>query len=319
MKILFLASANNSSGDVPILVRVQGDLLTKHLRVLVNYYGISGKGLFGYLSHLIALRKEILKTNVDIVHAHFSFAGVLAMLTMVNKPIVVSLLGTDVFDKKSFWKRFALSLVKLRASLIVVKSDAMKKELCSSKAIVLANGVDVDKFNILDKAECRKKLGWQEGVIHVLFGADNSRPEKNFHLFKSAIDLLQVDIVVHTLKNVNHDDIPLWINASNIVALSSFWEGSPNIIKESMACNAMIICTDVGDVNDLFYSLEGVKVAKHDVSDYHSKLQELLTMQNNGVFYSGGRNSILDLELDSVSVSKRLLGFYKSLNETIQC
>ncbi len=41
------------------------------------------------------------------------------------------------------------------------------------------------------------------------------------------------------------------MKASDVLLLTSYWEGSPNVIKESMACNLPIISVDVGDVKEV--------------------------------------------------------------------
>jgi glycosyltransferase involved in cell wall biosynthesis len=48
-----------------------------------------------------------------------------------------------------------------------------------------------------------------------------------------------------------HDRVPLWVNASDVVLLTSTHEGWPNIIKEALACNVPFVSTDVSDLKTL--------------------------------------------------------------------
>ncbi len=314
MKVLYVASANN--GDIPTLVRVQGRLLELDTGVFILYFGITGTGFYGYLKNVFNLRSVIKRENIDLIHAHFSFAGVLAILAFSKKPVVVSLLGSDVFNRMSKVKKMALLIVKIMAQTIIVKSDRMNDIVRSQKVVVLPNGVDTLKFNVLDRLECRKKLKWDDKGIHILFGADDTRREKNFQLFKSATELCNEKIVIHVLKNIDHNDIPIWINASDVVVLSSLWEGSPNIIKEGMACNVLILSTDVGDVSRLLNGVKGTRVARGELKDFYSQLSILIQMSLDGITRSDARGRIFDLGLDSKTISTQLLKIYESTFES---
>ncbi|WP_279385042.1 glycosyltransferase [Methanosarcina barkeri] len=50
---------------------------------------------------------------------------------------------------------------------------------------------------------------------------------------------------------VNHEDIPLWISASDILVLPSLSEGRPNVILEALACEVPVVATDVGGIPEL--------------------------------------------------------------------
>ena len=103
-------------------------------------------------------------------------------------------------------------------------------------------------FKPITIEDARKQVGLKEDKLYVLFGSNPDRPEKNYQLAKEGVNLLEKEVELVFLKNVNHKDVPHWLNAVDVVVLSSLWEGSPNVIKEAMACNKPIVSTKVGDV-----------------------------------------------------------------------
>ena len=57
-----------------------------------------------------------------------------------------------------------------------------------------------------------------------------------------------VPAVLRVMQGVAYADVPTWINASDVLLLTSLLEGSPTIVKEALACNVPIVSTPAGDV-----------------------------------------------------------------------
>lgn len=309
MKILFISSGNN--GISPI-IRAQGESLSK-AGIQIDYFPIVGKGFFGYLKNLPSLRMNIIKVQPDVIHAHYSLCGIVAALAKIfvskkqKKPLVVSLMGSDV-KSADIWLSIIRFFVKYAWDKCIVKSDDMKRCLGIDSAYVIPNGVDADIFKPLDQKQCRARLGWDQSKKYVLFGADPSREVKNFPLAKKAFTQLATDDVqLCTLSKVPHSEIPCYLNACDVLLLTSKWEGSPNIIKESMACNTPIVCTDVGDVKWLFDGVNGCYVSMHDPDDIAAKLKLALVCSKK----TTGRMRLMELGLDAKSVAKRIVNVYR--------
>ena len=118
---------------------------------------------------------------------------------------------------------------------------------------IVPNGVNLSVFKPLSKIDSIHKLGWDINKTHVLFAASPTRFEKNYPLAVNAINLLNdSNIQFHHLSGVEHGEIATILNASDVVLLTSLREGSPNIVKEAMACNRPVVATKVGDVAWLF-------------------------------------------------------------------
>lgn len=312
MKVLFVSGGNTDKFGIPPLVKVQGNSLNK-AGIEVSYFPIIGKGIIGYLKNIPKLKKYLKENHVNIIHAHYSFSGLLVSLSSNNIPVVVSLLGSDV-NTSSIFKKLIIKFIRFYWwNAIIVKSYEMSVKLKKTECHVIPNGVDTNLFQPLDKFSCKKQLNWDLSKTHILFAANPKRPEKNFALTKKAVDLLNDDnIELHHFENVEHRYIPLWLNASDLVILSSLWEGSPNVIKEAMACNRPIVATDVGDIKWLFGNEPGQFLAKNDIADFTKKMK--LGLEYSSQFNStNGRNRIFELNLDSKTVAVKLSEIYQSL------
>ena len=303
MKVLFISSGNSKIGISPITYN-QGESL-KEQGVIIEYYKIKGKGLKGYLSNVMPLRKKLKAKTYDVVHAHYSLSAFVATLSGA-KPLVVSLMGSDV-KAKSFFKIWIKLFVKLVWSATILKSQDMKESLGLQKVKVLPNGVNFNRFKPLDKKDCQEQLGWNNTKINILFAANPERLEKNYKLAKEAISIIdETNIVVHFLKGVPNTDMPLYYNAADVVLLTSLWEGSPNVIKEAMACNRPIVATNVGDIAEVVSKTKGCYVTSFDKYELAEKLSLALTSND-----TTGRKDIEYLNANKIAC--RIIDIYDNV------
>ena len=308
MKVLFVSSGNTPFGISPI-TRSQGNSLEKE-SINLSYFPIEGRGFTSYFHSLFALRKHLQKKHYDVVHAHYSLTAYIATFAGAH-PLVVSLMGSD--SKKNILSKLAIKLFKeLFWDSTIVKSDEMSNSLSIKDVPIIPNGVDIDKFFPQDKSNCQKHLRWENGKTHLLFAAKPSRPEKNFPLAQHMVASLSEDYELHYLMDVDPEDMPTWLNAADVVLLTSLWEGSPNVIKEAMACNRPVVCTDVGDVRWLFGNEPGHFIIPNDISEASIKLEEAVRFSQE-FKQTEGKNRIKKLGLDSESVAKQLIEIYNQV------
>jgi glycosyltransferase involved in cell wall biosynthesis len=274
----------------------------------LEYFPINGNGIRGYFSSIRKLRKLIKGNNFDIIHAHYSLSAIVAALARA-KPLIVSLMGSDV-KAKSWFKIIIWMFYKLFWKITIVKSEDMLKSLGFSKVEIIPNGVDIEKFKPLDKNQCQKLLGWSENKIHILFAANPNRHEKNFSLAKEAVNQLNnPNVELNFLQDVNNSEIPTYLNAANVILLTSLWEGSPNVIKEAMSCCRPTVSTNVGDVNLLFNNYEGYYLCDFEPLMISNKILEAIEYSIKNV-NTHGRKRIIQLKLDSTSIAKKLISIY---------
>jgi len=313
MKVLFVCSGNSYSGISPV-VKNQGDSL-ELAGININYFTINNKGVKGYLKAIKELRKHLKHQNYDIIHAHYSLSGFVAALAK-TKPLVVSLMGSDVKAKK--WYRIIIYMFyRFFWDKCIVKTLDMKKSLGFKNIIIVPNGVDTKKFKPEIKEEAQQLLGWNQSKIHLLFAANPNRPEKNYNLTESAYQKIKTENTeLHYLENIDNKDMPVYYNASDVVVLSSLWEGSPNAIKEAMACSRPIVSTNVGDVEWLFGNESGQFIADFDENEFAHKLISALEFSERHP-KTKGKERIIALEIDSESITNRIISIYKAvLNES---
>ena len=314
MKVLFVSSGNSENGISPI-IRCQGESLIEQ-GIEVDFFSIKGRGLKGYLKNIPRLRHQLKHFKYDIIHAHFGLSGLLTFFGKKNEKLIVSFMGDDIVGSKDHFGRvtnFSMILVLLNKwfakhfyDFSIVKSKEMYDILHVLNSEVIPNGVDYDRFYELDKLRARSSLMLKNIEKHVLFCSNPERVEKNFTLAKRAIALISdKNINLKCLVGINQNELINYYNAADCLLLTSFHEGSPNVIKEAMACNIPIVATDVGDVRALIGKTEGCYITSFEPDDVASKIQKALEFNKR----TTGREDIRHLE--SGLVAQKIISIYK--------
>jgi glycosyltransferase involved in cell wall biosynthesis len=104
----------------------------------------------------------------------------------------------------------------------------------------------------------------------------------------------------------------MWLNASNVLLLTSLTEGSPNIVKEALACDLPVVSVEVGDVSERIREIEGCYLALSEPDDLATKLR----MVHSGPGRVPGRVRMQGLSLEQVAL--RLRDFYSELLESFE-
>lgn len=311
MRVLFVCSGNSSNG-INAIVKNQANSL-EDSGCEIHFFTIKKKGLMGYLSSVPALHKKLKVNSFDIVHAHYSLSAFVATLAG-GRPLIVSLMGSDVNERK--WYKWLIRIVsRFFWEATIVKSKSMKTALGASHVKVIPNGVDLKLFRPFDREKACAELDWSLEQKHILFAANPRRYEKNYKLAWDSFNLLKQhmkDITLHHLENVPISLMPTYYNASDVVILTSHWEGSPNVIKEAMACNCPIVATDVGDVRWVIGDTKGCFIASFNTVDFAEKLHHALEFSRTSE-KTNGRDRIIKLGLDAESVAKRIVNIYKQV------
>jgi glycosyltransferase involved in cell wall biosynthesis len=304
MRVLFVSSGNGSSGISPI-IKNQGESLQK-VGVELDYFAIRGKGVGGYLRGISELRRELKGKSYDIVHAHYWLSGIVASLAGA-KPLIVSLMGDDVKATPIFrWIIYIFHYLSWQK--IIVKSRDMYETLGIREAHTIPNGVDMERFKPIERGLALQEVGWDGEKRHILFTSDPMRVEKNFKLAEMAFsELPDKDLELHYLKDIPHAKIPYYYNASSVVILTSLWEGSPNAIKEAMACNVPIVSTDVGDVRELISETEGCYISSFNYREFASDIAQALKFEGR----TDGRERIQHLNREFIA--DKILNLYKGM------
>ena len=249
----------------------------RRLGLEVDIFTVKGKGLKGYLISLLRLNYFLMRNDYQILHAHYSLSAFVASCTYRRLPLIVSLMGSDA-QMGYLFKLATQFFSRFCWDKIIIKSLRMNENLRLKSFQVLPNGVDIIAFHPSDRREACSKVGFNPQNTNIIFMSDPNRFEKNFQLAESCIALLRQfeSFDFHVIYNVENKIIPYYLNASDILISTSLWEGSPNIVKEAMACNTCVVCTDVGDVKWLFGETPGYFLTDGTVEDtvkVHKKVE----------------------------------------------
>jgi glycosyltransferase involved in cell wall biosynthesis len=196
-----------------------------------------------------------------------------------------------------------------RVDAIIVKSEGMKKKAPTLNNIfVIPNGVDFELFRPMSRMKTRMLLGWDPERNYVLFCNDPEIPVKNFALAKAAVERLRTrDISAELVvaNGISHEKVVEYMNASNVLILPSFAEGSPNVVKEAMACNLPVVASNVGDVSQVIGHTRGCSICAFDPEDFADGLENALRHSEP----TSGRTDIAHLEISAIA--KQVIGVYE--------
>lgn len=314
MKILFVCSGNSIFGISPI-VKNQGESLRNN-GIQLNYFPIEGKGFRGYKKNIPKLRNHLKSNKYDLIHAHYSYSGLISAFQFNKSPLIISYMGSDAHGSvNADGKRIFISyiniglsqILQLFVNKIVVKSKNLKKYIfMKNKVTIIPNGVDFKIFKPLDKNECRKELNINKKKKIILFLGDPYNKNKNFKLLENAHNLIKHDdIEIVKPYPVPFKDVVLYLNAADVLDMTSFMEGSPNLIKEAMSCNLPIVTTDVGDVREVIGNTEGCFITSDRPEDVAEKLQLAIYFGKR----TNGRENIRHLEINVIA--KKIIKIYE--------
>tara|TARA_B100001540_G_C15804251_1_gene641319 strand:- start:766 stop:1707 length:942 start_codon:yes stop_codon:yes gene_type:complete len=273
------------------------------------YTHILNKGGLEYLRSIKIVSALVKKKQIDIIHAHYSFSGFVAGLAFTGRPIVCSLMGSDVFSSL-IEKKMLKAFKNFFWEVTIVKSREMLEIIPKSQLI--PNGVDLKNFRMIEKNKALEKVQFDDSKINILFVATlPETPVKNLKLAKKAIRFLNNELkddkfVLHILSDIDFEELPYYYSAANMLIMTSLSEGSPNVIKEAMACNCPIVATDVGDIKELTTGVMECNIVKNKVESVVEAIKDIISRDKR----SNGRMKIQ--KLSSVRIKNELFSLYKS-------
>jgi teichuronic acid biosynthesis glycosyltransferase TuaC len=228
--------------------------------VAVEKFAFRGhKNPLRYLWNWARVRSRISRERFDLIHAQFGQSGVLALPKRL--PLVVTFRGSDLQGIISdATGRYTLSgrvgqqvsrFVARHADAVVVVSEHLKLFLPPGvPATVIPSGLDLSLFRPVPQAEARRRLGFPEDRHIVVFAGRPSQARKRYGLAKQAVEILNQSLPadLDVVWGVPHEEVPLHMSAGDALLFTSMQEGSPNVVKEALACTLPVVSVRVGDV-----------------------------------------------------------------------
>ena len=329
MKILEVSRYKSNFADHQLpFVTEQGESL-RALGCEVEYFLVKGN----YLRAVKALKKKIRDCQPDIVHAHFGLSAITAELQSLV-PVVTTFHNGETLN----WHvNFLTSLFSLRAKHVVYVAQHIH-DLVYFKAkhhSIIPCGVNMDDCHIIDQATARQQLGFEDGVKYILFGGGFDNLRKNYAILRDAVECIEQapwvaveggercgNIVCLEMKGLSRAECVLRINACDLFALPSHSEGSPQALKEAMACNCPIVATDMADVRHLLgdlpghYVLRNPRPTKERWDADEKSVDELVALLREALQFGGrtnGRDRITELRLSNEQVAEQMKEIYESI------
>lgn len=276
MRVLLITSEwpNDEHPEwVPFLVREVEHLRKNgvHIDVLL-YRGYRNPA--NYLKAWKNVQKRLINQYYSLVHAQFGQSGLLAIFPKI-RPLVVTFRGSDLngivgsngrLTMTGWLLRHLSQLVSLRADETILVSQNLAASLPRKNFHVIPSGLDLSLFEPMPQYEARQQLNLSPHKLYVLFAGGRNNPIKRFSLAHAATSIEEngrpVELLV--VENELPDKMPLYMNAADVLLLTSSREGSPNVVKEALACNLPVVAVDVGDVCERLESVEGCIVTADD-------------------------------------------------------
>ena len=311
--------------------------------VQIVRYGVTGKGIVGYLRELPALRRIIRAEHPDIIHAHYGLCGLLANLQRMA-PVVTTYHGSDI-NVPSILRisKIAMRLsahnifVSARSVAIAFRLSPLASRL-KKRSTLLPCGVNIPKPWSELQTQWVEQLTlnqWVQSVLNkevknILFAGAFDNKGKDPELAKEAIALCNSaigneqwvmgindqspianrPINLIELKGYNRDQVNALMYNCDALLMTSKSEGSPQVVKEAMACGCPIVSVDVGDVAERTSGVEGCYIVHtREPNEIAKALQKALAFEGK----SNGREKIIEMGLSNEQVAQRLIKIYESV------
>lgn len=300
MNILFVVSGNVK--QMPFIEEQK--LSLEKLGCNIDYFYIHGGGAMGYLSNLRNLRCVLMRNKYDLIHAHYGLSGLLSSLQS-RVPVIITFHGSDIYKKGNRY----LSLLASRLSRfsIFVNKKMPNMIFKHNNMAIIPCGVDGRIFYPMDKKKSRKLMGMEERKKYALFSSSFTNKVKNAELAKSALSQMTEKVELVELRGRSRNEVNILLNACDLLLITSFHEGSPQIVKEALFCGTPIVSTKVGDVPDLLRNVRGCYLADSNPSDIADKIGKVISKEHYKVTYHDKER------LDIDKISNEILKIYQEI------
>ncbi|MEZ7895510.1 MAG: glycosyltransferase [Thauera sp.] len=249
--------------------------------------------------------------DFDVIDAHYYYPdGVAAAILgrLLRKPVCITARGTDLNVLPDYpiprrWIRWAARHVDASVGVSQALADRIDEIAAPPyKPRVLRNGVDLDHFRPVDKAQARTRLGLPMEAL-VLLSVGNLIELKGHHLAIEAVArfpgahlvivgqgpdreaLASLALRLGVQNRVTfagyqaQDVLPFWYSAADMMLQCSSREGLANVLLECFACGTPVVATPLPGTAEVLDDpcagvlirersveaiLEGIEAIKHD-------------------------------------------------------
>lgn len=239
-----------------------------------------------------------------LIDAHWIYPDGWAAVKIAKKlkiPVVLSARGNDINEYIEFPKiRPLITWCLENCDHIISVCQALKDLMTplgipDAKITVVGNGVDVQRFNRVDRDDARRKLALPLNR-RILLSVGLLEPRKGHHILIEALhllrkqgialpclyiigsgpfrdklkDLIQIFELHDHVKLVGefpNRDLKFWYSASDVLCLASDREGWPNVLLEALACGAPVVASGVFGIPEIIRSKDVGRIVDQRTPD----------------------------------------------------
>lgn len=267
------------------------------------------------------------REKIQVIHVQTGTAALFSLFGRKLPPMVITLGGSEILGypaKGMWWKlrgivaRWVSFLTGSRAARIIAVSPNIKQKLpqsLRSKTVVLPRAVNTSEFQLISKHEARSKLGWEQQGHYVIFSNPRLGTNvKNLPLAEEVIRQASLQIVqkihLEIIQNKSPEEVVQMMNAADALLVTSYHEGSPNVVKEAMACNLPVVSVPCGDVPERLQAVQPSAIAGYDAGELAAALLQAINKGER----SNGREILIKQGLDRESTTQKMMEVYQSLH-----
>lgn len=282
-----------------------------------------------YLRDISKISELVKSGDYDLIHAQYAHCAIVSKYASGTLPVLAHFhgeFGYGYWKQRHFTYKSVLDRLKCYrdgvlaryiapkvAGVAVVKNSDLEKVNNPLKELIPI-GVNLATFTYLERSAAREQLELDQTANIILFPGNPARPDKNYFLFAAVIKALKEmghNIEVMILHGINHTRVSLYMNAADVMLLTSYSEASPTVVKEANLCNLPVVSVPVGDVSSQLSGVSPGGVFEPDKDILAGIVSEIISSR----IRSNGR-SVSERIWDIRDTADKVLRFYNTLLRT---
>ena len=322
LRVLFLTSqwpTPENPSNAPFVKREVEALRQTGVHMDVFIYA-GGWNPLRYIRAIRQLHRKLREDQFDLIHVRFGQCGLVARAQR-RLPIVITYGGSDIEatapPDATAIKRIQYRILRMVSrnmarwvDEVIVVADHLGQKLPRPDYHVIPSGLDLSLFRPIEQTAARQQLNLPKDKKLVAFIANPKKPIKRFSLAEQTCQIAQQSIPDLELLIVHGrpaEEIPIYMNACDALLLTSTNEGSPNVVKEALACNLPVVSVDIGDVHTHIKNIPGCVLCEDDSPQ---------TIANGlvSILRKPTRLSVADkmTGLDNIAQAKKIIAVYQA-------
>ncbi len=267
-----------------------------------------GKNPLGWVTTSFAAAPLMyrLARSADVIHVH-TFPSIVPAVPprrLMKVPLVATIHTSHFLRlaKKGAWRpvlRFLLKQPDLLLAPSIEIRDVCLSLVPSADAHALVNAVDVERFRPVEPAIERRgdekivvvprRLFHKNGVEFAIRALPLVRRRFNAHLYligdgplreplQKLASELGVGEFVHFLGKKPNAQMPAYLSSADVVVIPSLMEATSVAGLEAMACERVVVASDVGGLPEIVSSETGRLARPADPEDLAERICEVLSL-----------------------------------------